>query len=109
MGSSPRVWGDTMMRMLCVAMLAMILCACVPAAPLVKHDIVEVAKYTRQPVDAKLTAPIVVDEPKAECNDGVSTVYCNGQLSAMRLMYQAALKQCNDDRTAIRNGQADEK
>lgn len=86
-------------------LILLTLTGCAEQKAIVRTVTVEVPKYTKQPVDPSLTAPIVVNEPTPTCNDGVSVVFCGPELILARLMWKAAVQSCNTDRQAIRDGQ----
>jgi hypothetical protein len=91
-----------------ILILALLATGCATTSkPITTTHTVEVPRYIKQPVAPALTAPIVVDKPKAACNDGTGPVLCNGQLSVYRQLLEAAVGQCNVDRKAIRDGQGD--
>lgn len=68
----------------------------------VKPEPVEVPKYLREPLPAKLVQPCVYAEPDPACWRDGHREFCNRQLLDMRAAYADALAQCNDDKTALR-------
>jgi hypothetical protein len=94
-----------MMRVALVLALALLigavvalLSACSPPAQIVRTQTVEVPKYIRTPIPAKLIEPTVVAEPAPLCG----STFCNGQLATMLGDYRSGLGQCNADKTALR-------
>jgi len=75
-----------------------LLSACAPASQIVRTQTVEVPKYIRTPIPARLIAPTVVTDPAPLCG----SAFCNGQLATMLGDYRSGLNQCNADKAALR-------
>ncbi len=101
-GRAAGVRGDAVIRALVACTLVLALGACdLQRRVVVKPVPVEVVRYVQASIDPALTAPIVVREPDALCWLDVR-VFCNGQLQTMLDDYRAAVRQCNADRSALR-------
>lgn len=88
--------------LLLVAFLAATVSGCGRERIVVKPVPVEVPRETRRPISPELTRPCRVAEPDAACWEDGRRVFCNGQLAQMRLDYRRALRDCDDDKTALR-------
>ena len=86
-------------RVLFLIPLSLVLAGCAPAKQVVRTETVEVPKYIRTPIPAELVQPTVVVEPAPLCG----STFCNGQIATMLGDYRAGLNQCNADKSALRN------
>lgn len=84
--------------------IALVLTACATPQPrqIVKAQQVEVTKYIRTPLPAELIQENAYAEPDPACMRDTTRVFCNGQLTQIRIDLREKLNQCNADKAELR-------